>query len=248
MNELFILPPKVVAAAEAKEIAATVAGLKELGLYKLPYPKVDLQFSVEMPDHFDMTFKAGSDFSMIEDVIKGTTPVVRATSREDTCLAVRFIGITAEGECEGMVVEAYRPKYKPLLMHAFQGNGIGTASNSEAAIELVQLLIVMLATKNAIKTIKNNKLARLGIGRKHKGFERGYPTVTTISIPTVLPDDEDHVPGTGSPKCAHLRRGHIRRQKYGPKRSYIRQIWIDPIFVNADETFVSNRKAYNVSL
>jgi hypothetical protein len=107
-----------------------------------------------------------------------------------------------------------------------------------------QLLIVLLATKNAHKITRVDKLACMGIGTKR---HHRFAYTTTISVPTDTKDDE-HLATPGKPKRAHLRRGHIRRQRFGPGFEFIKKIWIAPIFVNADEDFVDSRGAYNVSL
>ena len=45
----------------------------------------------------------------------------------------------------------------------------------------------------------------------------------------------------------HLRRGHIRNQHYGEGNKEIKKIFIQPVFVNADEGWIENqRKAYVV--
>jgi hypothetical protein len=106
-------------------------------------------------------------------------------------------------------------------------------------------LIVLLATRNAVKHTTENKLAKLGIGKKNK---RRYSYSTTITLPDELEleaDPEHHT--QGKPKCPHLRRGHIRRQHWGPARAYEKKVWIAPIFVNADHDFVATRTHYNVS-
>ncbi len=44
----------------------------------------------------------------------------------------------------------------------------------------------------------------------------------------------DGVAGDGN-KRPHLRRGHARRQRYGPGRTLIRDKWIEPVFVNGSK-------------
>jgi hypothetical protein len=100
-------------------------------------------------------------------------------------------------------------------------------------------LVAVLASRNVVKTVKHSKAAKLGIGKNR------YEYTTTLSVPTQLENDPDHAP-TGRTVCPHLRRGHIRRQHYGPNRELIKQVWIAPVFVNADERFVNSRKAYNM--
>jgi hypothetical protein len=106
------------------------------------------------------------------------------------------------------------------------------------------VLITLLATRNIIKTTKVNKLAKLGIGGK-KDLLKRFAYTTTITIPDDLDDHESVRPG--GPRCPHLRRGHIRRQRFGPGRQHEKKIWIAPVFVNADPDFVNQRAAYNIN-
>jgi hypothetical protein len=110
---------------------------------------------------------------------------------------------------------------------------------------LTKILITLLATRNIIKDVREKKLAKLGIGRKNS--QRSYERVTTISVPDELPADKHHPP-TGETVCPHLRRGHIRRQPFGPQLAFFYRIWVQPVLVNADRGFVSKRIRYNLSL
>lgn len=107
---------------------------------------------------------------------------------------------------------------------------------------LQDLLIALLATRNVEKSMRENKLKKLGIGRKSDRFDY----ITTVGLPKHLDDDEDHPP-TGSAKAPHLRRGHIRRQHFGAGNQEIKKVWIAPVFVNADPSFVGGRQAYRIA-
>jgi hypothetical protein len=107
---------------------------------------------------------------------------------------------------------------------------------------LQDLLIALLATRNVEKSTRENKLKRLGIGKKADRFD----FITTVALPKHLDDDEDHPP-TGSAKAPHLRRGHIRRQHFGEGNQQVKKIWVAPVFVNADPGFVGGRQAYRIA-
>lgn len=243
MNELFIIAPQTLAAADKDEVDKTVAALREMGLYHLPFPKVDVQFAVDMPD--EMRLPKGTDISTVYKIIEGKARVLTA-AKKPTCIACRFIGLSTEGTIDGLVMEMYPPDFRGGKIVEGDPSTVMTANNGKVIRDMCDVLIVLLATRNAQKTVRENKLVKLGIGRKHKGCERGYARITTITLPEEMENDSEHPP-TGRTVCAHLRRGHIRRQHYGPQRSFIKQIWIEPVFVNADETFVSQRKGYNLS-
>ena len=51
------------------------------------------------------------------------------------------------------------------------------------------------------------------------------------------------------PVRPHLRRGHLRNQRIGEGRKEVKQIFIQPVFVNADDGWIENqRKEYRVRL
>lgn len=112
-----------------------------------------------------------------------------------------------------------------------------------SALVMQDTLIALLATRNIEKSMRENKLRKLGIGKGRARFDY----TTTISLPKDLPDD-DECPSSGGPRVPHLRRGHIRYQHHGPRNELVKRIWIAPIFVNADPAFIGGRKAYKIAV
>lgn len=111
----------------------------------------------------------------------------------------------------------------------------------EAGRTWYRLLIVLLATKNITKAMRTDKLAKAGIAR-----DKRHVYTTTLSLGRVAEiGSEPMLPGIA--KRPHLRRGHLRSQHYGPRNQFLKRVWIEPCFVNADEDFVNERTAYNVS-
>lgn len=107
----------------------------------------------------------------------------------------------------------------------------------------IAVLITLLATKNAQKTTVEVKRH----GAKSKKKPKEYRYITTISIGKIT---ETMTSGDGrGPVRAHLRRGHIRNQRIGEGRKDVKQIFIQPVFVNADDGWIENqRKEYRVKL
>lgn len=103
-------------------------------------------------------------------------------------------------------------------------------------------LIVLLATKNVIKTTVRNRLAKFGVGKQRAEY------VTTLSIGTITETEYEHGTPSGREVRPHLRRGHIRNQRHGPELIFVKKIWVQPVFVNSDREYVpAERVAYNVS-
>ena len=119
----------------------------------------------------------------------------------------------------------------------------GEAENT--IIHILNLLIVALATKNVDRKNKPNTMAKQAI--KPTAIKKDYEYTTTLTIGKVLGAEREGGGDTGGWKVRpHLRRGHIRDQKYGPRLEFTKQIFIQPVFVNAADNLVLHRKAYNV--
>lgn len=247
--ELFILEPGLWQGAAEEDIVATCSGLREMGLYHLPYERV----TVRLPANEVMS-KGGKPVSAEE----GRGLFCDLTIGEETG-QIRIVGYNSEADyaldvtndilapvvdwSEKAKIEWVEKAERDL---AEKGGGPRAARLEAIRRATVDFLIAMLATRNVVKTRTENKLAKLGIGqRKYKNRYR-YTTTITLPRPEDMESDSEHPP-TGAAKAPHLRRGHIRRQHYGPQRAFIKKIWIEPVFVNADPDFVSQRGAYNVS-
>jgi hypothetical protein len=108
---------------------------------------------------------------------------------------------------------------------------------------MFQTLIVLLATKNAQKDRVHNRST--SASSKTRNASKNFAYTTTIRIGKITENCKSG--GTGSPMRPHLRRGHVRNQRYGEGRREIKQIFIAPVFINADKEYVeSQRIAYKI--
>ena len=230
MNQLFIISSDAWLAATYGEIDSICSDLKELGLYSLPYPEVDIGVSADIavkwidPDGKPSTNAASG-------LVDG-----KAVPPLGPEYLLIYHGVTASGSFRSCEITG------PY-------GAVSATPHGAIADTLCRMLISLLATRNVRKTTTINKLARFGIGtgsKKNRSSLRRYSYVTTISTPHELAADLEHPP-TGIKRCPHLRRGHIRhRQHYGPNRQFVKSVWIEPIFVNASEEFTKTRTAYNL--
>jgi hypothetical protein len=224
-KHLFILPRGSYRGANQAEVTATIDGLIEMGLCKLPYDD-DVYIQMSAMDCFK---RIPDDRAAIMDRHNPEVWVVIGPLGNNPQTELKIVAINTVTRYQ---LNLFETKTDPgeLLMLA------ESAAN---------LLITLLATRNVVKSTKENKLAKLGIGGK-KSLLKRFEYTTTISIPADLDDHESVKPGGA--KCPHLRRGHIRRQHYGPGNQLVKKIWVAPVFVNADPDFVDQRAAYNVSV
>lgn len=240
MSELFIISPSTMKAYDEETIKATADDLHELGMFSLPYDRVDIRVAVDFSEETKAAFRTG--IPPIQGSEGYRALAVCTSANPPSCIDLTLVGVNAEGDFSHMAIHMHPPKFargQPLIQK------MSGSRHGDLGLSLASYLIVLLATRNVEKTVRVNKLAKLGIGKKNP--TNSYSRVTTITIPEMLPESEEHPP-TGRTVCPHLRRGHIRRQHYGPERAFIKRVWIAPIFVNADEGFVSQRQAYNLSL
>lgn len=252
-EELFIIGEGAWRALSPPEVEATIADLQQLGLCQLPYPKV----SVMLGGWAALPVSADAD-----------NP--RDIDRLPDDVALLYTGVTLSGWETAWVIDQrsgkgwrLRRDADGVMHHAHEtpiairlgdtdfqaagdtGHMYDNATASDLADDMLgKALVTLLATRNAVKSRRENKLAKLGIGNKRKVANR-YRYTTTISLPDELPIDDEHKP-TGAAKAPHLRRGHIRRQRYGPELKFTKPKWIEPVFVNADPGFVSQRDHYNI--
>lgn len=109
-------------------------------------------------------------------------------------------------------------------------------------------LIVLLATKNIEKQTTETKLQKLKNKTRKRGSTYRYSGITTLRIGKIV-DSSDTILNSRDPVRPHLRRGHIRNQRFGEGYKESRQIFIQPVFVNADDGWIENqRKEYRVKL
>lgn len=245
-RQLFCIDGETMNSLGKADVQATVKGLKELGLYHLPYKTV----SIRILQRDALTIKSPSEWrvkQMLEEHnnlkwVQDAQGWWRPTNLgEEHTIEFRDLGTETFGTVWLVSQGSIRWKpYEFLLEKTY-----------EATQEHMRdILVTLLATKNTVKSTVVDKLAKLGLC-KGKAKHR-YTYVTTISRPKSV-DLEDATEGPeqvvhGSPKAAHLRRGHVRHQPYGPRKAFTRAIWIEPMWINGDEEFVNSRERYNVKL
>lgn len=104
-------------------------------------------------------------------------------------------------------------------------------------------LAVVLATKNVEKKAVVNTKSSISPQRRKDSLN--YSSTITLKIGKIT---ETYISegGTGRNVRPHLRRGHIRTQRFGAGLTESKKIFIQPVFVNADEEWIAAQRTYRV--
>lgn len=228
MRQLFALGEDVWDSIDYKSIVDTVKALEEAELSQMPFPEFDIQGTV--------TRHALSQvFADVPEDTKSKTYTFRYKMVEGVKTPVFTFKV---GD---------KFLYVNELMEALKGRGVDEKMAFDQISMMgsffAQTLLALLATKNAEKVTEKIKKH----GPKSRKRPREYDYITTIKIGKITETMRSEGDGSATVR-PHLRRGHIRNQRVGKGREEIKPIFIQPVFVNADEGWIANqRKEYKLA-
>lgn len=263
--QCFQLSREVVRALSVEEVDASFADMETMGMASPPFSDFDLV----LPG--DSVFRVGQEPGEGVRVYAKYVPGIRGAgmasvsketaemlhdvnhdvakeemARSSVCFAYRQVKSLQHMDLKIQVRWSDRTKTN---VHNLPNALVSDSSTKEFnralasyAQQAYKALVVLLATKGVQKDRVRDGAACMGIAR-----DRRYQYTTTLTIGAISPRPEAQGESlSGLSRRPHLRRGHIRNQRHGPGLQLFRKIWIDPIFVNEDESVIATRTAYNV--
>lgn len=244
--QLFRLSPEIWKAADIEDILKTSQDMMEMGIFKTPYQ----EFAIEVPMKFMFGFakedrELARDLNHIKDafiLFEYKMRTVHDGGRENQTIdTLHFTGLEKSRKIKIPRTAVANFNMSDGLMDVELVKELVTL-----AYTLHVVLTVLLATRNHQARTKVNPDLLAGKSNKKNGYRKSYPYTTTISIGNIT---ESHVGDGEDPRTIrpHLRRGHIRTQRFGPDLAFERKIFIEPVFVNASQGWIAKRAAYNVS-
>jgi len=248
-RQLFVLGPEIWSSIDKSEVMATASSMRDAGVYDLPYEEFDISAYGETRHIMTWIYQVIDDYGDTWNSIKeDKTPVE---------LHFRYKVVDEKHYTYSMKVNVgnsyiFLPQGSDELLSAFKSLGPDSAHymNDIAADALLTTLNVMLATRNVDKDVSHNPkrykdpMSKSGI-KQIKNND--YEYITIIKIGKIV--DTMRSDGHRGPVRPHLRRGHVRNQRIGEGRKDVKQIFIQPVFVNADEGWIENqRKEYRVKM
>lgn len=241
-QQVFRLSMDLLDAVDLEELEETRNAMIEMNIFHAPYP----EFAIEVSRDFvwNLCEKIWPDFNGGDSWRFGLFIVYNENEANEAIYhgpvyALRdnkvhnMHDVVSEMVLKGQITEKDSEKNKLWIRSV---SGI-----------LFTMLIIFLATKNTEKEQFLNKAILKGKTNKTNEHKRNFPITTTLRIGKIT-ETVGTEGGGGWKVRPHLRRGHIRSQAYGPNREMHKQIFIAPIFVHADEGWIAERKAYNVSV
>lgn len=240
--ELFMIDAKAVGATNIQDVIHTYNEMIELGIALPPSNHLVIGFDPRI--YVSSFFPENIDMRVVNKVeeISGHSPGsffavdFKFSPPDDVDIKSDNRKVLGYFECEHFWING--KTLKPF------GNRVPGPKRYKAQYTAIfATLIVLLATKNAQKDRVENKPN--SNSAKQRNASNNFAYTTTIRIGKITENCSSG--GTGSPMRPHLRRGHVRNQRYGEGRREIKQIFIAPVFINADKEYVeSQRIAYKI--
>lgn len=228
---LFRLSPEVIDCFDIDDAVATYKDMSEMDLDKDPYDFYCIEVNTSFILKFSNFLRMGDgNFEETRQIAEKWIWIFQYQIYEDATYTGDVFVILPSGRVANYSQSAMK--------------------NEEANAAIVHIeqtlrcfLILLLATKNVDKkTTVNSK--RSVSPRTQKDAKR-YSHTTMIKIGKIT-ETYGSATGTGGPKRPHLRRGHIRTQHFGKGNTEVKKIFIQPVFVNADEKWINEQKTYRV--
>jgi hypothetical protein len=254
-RQRFVLSPEILYSISTEEIHATWKDMCELGIEKPPYHHFDIEVCAANVFRPRTIIPAGTHYENFDDLL--SVAAEKSTISGKNVFNIIFKCNFSENYKEyavGVYTDMNDGNFKKIRIigpdrgEATVPTGIIEFELSQLqnlSVGMMQILTVLLATKNIVKEVKIDKLAKLGIGKnKHRPYTTTYLKIGKIT---------ESVDRSGKTGCAtgehvrpHLRRGHKRNQRFGLELKYTKAIFIQPVFVNADKEWISDRTEYRV--
>jgi hypothetical protein len=263
-RQRFVISPELFKSVSPEEVEATWQIMTKFNINKPPYQYFDIELSSENVFSKQVTIPKGTKYHNFENLLEEAAKVTHYIPGRNVLIKYDFQDDLKDIGCiasmwvdagDGIFVKFIPTKNGMSEAHTSYDNyskrrtELGTLEVYTETIPpfctaIYKLLVVLLATKNIIKEIKIDKLAKLGIGKnKHKPHTVTYLKIGKIT--ETITKSGKPVP-TGTILMPHLRSGHIRHQHYGLGNKYIKEIYIHSTFVNADKDWIADRTEYRV--
>lgn len=228
---LFKIASNIFESITLEDVDKTAKDMEHMGLLLAPYENFRIQVKLNLI--IDLIIRASP-----EQISRDDAEISRAP-RAEVIFEYKWLGENT--------VELLMYSSSDGIDFDIIGEDFFNEKNNEwtewCGFTIARILIVLLATKNIKKDVQtcNKPNSR---NRRERTLSK-YSSVTTISIGKITETVRSNK-GNGGPVRPHLRRGHIRNQRIGVGRNETKAIFIQPMFINADQGWIDSQKEYRV--
>lgn len=238
---LFRLDDDILGSFTLEDVIATYDSMAEMELAKDPFPHYCIEFSTLFFDKFWLFYSEKEYRS--EDDLELTKWEKKLNAKSTWILDFLWEG---PEEDQGMHIKVRsKTGYEQYFFDVPESVLSQDARHDYMVVcwHIRAFLMVLLATKNVEKKTTINS-PRSVSPRQKKDAQR-YSSTVTIKIGQITETYRNNEDNTRNVR-PHLRRGHIRTQRFGTGRTESKKIFIQPVFVNADEDWIAAQRTYKV--
>jgi len=239
---LFVIGREVFQAISFQEVRETTKAMHDAGVFKAPFKEIDVIIdanlyevqkfinprwtpdrtcAIDEPWSLIMKYKCDED-GYLAFICNRNDRLKRFVSMADVIAKYKNSGF-----------EKTVPNFLQDLQDVFT--------------EIFATLIVLLATKNIVKQEQEVAVSRSRLLSRKRKSQCRYSGITHLRIGKIAETFQGD--GSRGPVRPHLRRGHVRNQRIGEGRKDVKKVFIQPVFVNADDGWIENqRKEYRIKV